>query len=52
MWVLFAVMTVGSADALGASLDADLVVTLIFVTCVSWMAGFVIVGATRWHRRP
>ena len=30
--------------ALGASLDADLVVTLIYATCVSWIAGFVIIG--------
>ena len=44
MWVLFAVMTVGSAHALGASLDAELVVTLIYAACLSWMAGFVIVG--------
>jgi uncharacterized membrane protein YbhN (UPF0104 family) len=44
MWVLFAVMTVGSAHALGASLDAELVVTLIYAACLSWMAGFVIIG--------
>jgi uncharacterized membrane protein YbhN (UPF0104 family) len=30
--------------ALGVDLDTRLVVQLVFVTCVSWMAGFVIVG--------
>jgi uncharacterized membrane protein YbhN (UPF0104 family) len=44
MWVLFAVMTVGSAHALGAELDAALVVTLVYAACLSWMAGFVIIG--------
>ena len=44
MWVLYAVMTVGSAHALGASLDAELVVTLVYAACLSWMAGFVIIG--------
>jgi uncharacterized membrane protein YbhN (UPF0104 family) len=44
MWALFAVMTIGSAHALGASLDAELVLTLIYAACLSWMAGFVIVG--------
>ena len=44
MWVLYAVMTVGSAHALGASLDTELVVTLVYAACLSWMAGFVIIG--------
>ena len=44
MWVLYSVMTVGSAHALGASLDAELAVTLIYAACLSWMAGFVIIG--------
>ncbi|HYN32974.1 MAG TPA: hypothetical protein VES40_10130, partial [Ilumatobacteraceae bacterium] len=33
-----------SARALGVPLDTDLVVTLIYATCVSWIAGFVIIG--------
>jgi uncharacterized membrane protein YbhN (UPF0104 family) len=44
VWVSFAGMSVFAAVALGVDLDAELVVELIFVTCVSWMAGFVIVG--------
>lgn len=44
VWVLFSGMNIFSARALGASLDADLVVTLIYATCVSWIAGFVIIG--------
>ncbi len=44
VWVLFSGMNIFSARALGATLDADLVVTLIYATCVSWIAGFVIIG--------
>jgi uncharacterized membrane protein YbhN (UPF0104 family) len=44
VWVLFSGMNIFSARALGASLDADLVITLIYATCVSWIAGFVIIG--------
>jgi glycosyltransferase 2 family protein len=44
MWVLFAGMNVFSVKALGGTLDADLVMTLIYATCVSWIAGFVIIG--------
>lgn len=44
VWVLFSGMNIFSARALGVPLDADLVVTLIYATCVSWIAGFVIIG--------
>lgn len=44
VWVLFSGMNIFSVRALGVSLDTDLVITLISVTCVSWIAGFVIVG--------
>ncbi len=44
VWLAFAGMNVCAAVALGVDLDGPLVVELIFVTCVSWMAGFVIVG--------
>jgi uncharacterized membrane protein YbhN (UPF0104 family) len=44
VWVSFAGMNVCAVAALGVDLDAQLVVELVFVTCVSWMAGFVIVG--------
>ncbi len=44
VWVLFSGMNIFAAVALRADLDARLVVELVFVTCVSWMAGFVIVG--------
>jgi len=37
-------MNIFAVVALGSDLDASLVVELIFVTCVSWMAGFVVVG--------
>ena len=37
-------MNIFAVVALGVDLDASLVIELIFVTCVSWMAGFVIVG--------
>jgi uncharacterized membrane protein YbhN (UPF0104 family) len=43
-WVLFAGMNIFTVQALGGSLDAEFVVTLIYATCVSWIAGFVIVG--------
>ena len=44
VWLSFAGMNIFAVVALGIDLDATLVVELIFVTCVSWMAGFVIVG--------
>jgi uncharacterized membrane protein YbhN (UPF0104 family) len=44
VWVAFSGMNVFAVAALGEQLDASLVVELIFATCVSWMAGFVIVG--------
>ncbi len=37
-------MNIFCVQALGGSLDASLVVTLIYATCVSWIAGFVIIG--------
>jgi uncharacterized membrane protein YbhN (UPF0104 family) len=42
--VAFAGMNVFAVVALGVDLDGPLVVELVFVTCVSWMAGFVVVG--------
>jgi uncharacterized membrane protein YbhN (UPF0104 family) len=44
VWFAFAGMNIFAVVALGVDLSASLVVELIFVTCVSWMAGFVIVG--------
>ncbi len=44
VWVLFSGMNVFAVEALGGTLDAGLVVTLVYATCVSWIAGFVIVG--------
>jgi glycosyltransferase 2 family protein len=44
IWLAFSGMNVFAVVALGADLDAPLVVELIFVTCISWMAGFVVVG--------
>lgn len=44
VWVLFSGMNIFTVSALGESLDTQLVVRLIAVTCLSWMAGFVIVG--------
>ena len=44
VWVLFSIVNVLVVVALGGSLDAAGVVELGFVTCVSWIAGFVIVG--------
>ena len=44
VWVSFAGMNIFAVVAVGSDLDASLVVELIFVTCVSWMAGFVVVG--------
>ncbi len=43
-WVLFAGMNIFTVRALGGSLDGTFVVTLIYATCVSWIAGFVIIG--------
>ena len=44
VWLAFAGMNIFAAVALGVDLDGPLVVELIFVTCISWMAGFVVVG--------
>ena len=44
VWFAFAGMNVFAVVALGVDVDGRLVVELIFVTCVSWMAGFVVVG--------
>ncbi len=44
VWVAFAGMNIFAVVALGVDLDGPLVVELIFVTCISWMAGFVVVG--------
>ena len=44
VWLSFSGMNIFAVAALGSDLDASLVVTLVFVTCVSWMAGFVVVG--------
>jgi uncharacterized membrane protein YbhN (UPF0104 family) len=44
VWVAFAGMNVFAVVALGGDLDSSLVIELVFVTCVSWMAGFVVVG--------
>lgn len=44
VWVLFSGMSIGTVAALGEALDTTLVVRLIAVTCLSWMAGFVIIG--------
>lgn len=43
-WVLFAGMNIFCVQALGGSLDTSLVITLVYATCVSWIAGFVIIG--------
>lgn len=44
VWFAFAGMNVFAVIALGVNVDGSLVAELIFVTCVSWMAGFVVVG--------
>jgi uncharacterized membrane protein YbhN (UPF0104 family) len=44
VWVLFAGMNIFAVVALGTDLDTTLVVELVYVTCISWMAGFVVVG--------
>ena len=44
VWLAFSGMNVFAVVALGVDVDASLVVELIFVTCVSWMAGFIVVG--------
>jgi uncharacterized membrane protein YbhN (UPF0104 family) len=44
VWLTFAGMNVFAAVSVGVDLDATLVVQLVFVTCISWMAGFVVVG--------
>lgn len=44
VWLFFAGMNIFAVRALGADLDTSLIVELIYVTCISWMAGFVVVG--------
>jgi uncharacterized membrane protein YbhN (UPF0104 family) len=44
VWVLFSGMSIFAVVALGVDVDTRLIIELIFVTCVSWMAGFVIIG--------
>ncbi len=44
VWLAFSGMNVFAVVALGTEVDAGLVVQLVFVSCVSWMAGFVIIG--------
>ena len=44
VWVCFAGMNVFAVAALGVDLDLRLAVQLIAATCLSWMAGFVIIG--------
>jgi uncharacterized membrane protein YbhN (UPF0104 family) len=44
VWILFSGMNLFVVKALGGTLDASLTITIIFVTCVSWIAGFVIIG--------
>lgn len=44
VWIAFAGMNVFAVVALGVDVDGPLVIELIFVTCISWMAGFVVVG--------
>ena len=44
VWLAFAGMNIFAVVALGVDVDGSLVIELIFVTCVSWMAGFVVVG--------
>ena len=44
VWFAFAGMNIFAVVALGVDVDTPLAVELIFVTCVSWMAGFVVVG--------
>lgn len=44
VWVLFSGMNIFAVAALGGTLNASLVVTLVYATCVSWIAGFVIIG--------
>ncbi len=44
VWVFFSGMNVFAVVALGVDLDVRLVVQLLAATCLSWMAGFVIIG--------
>lgn len=44
VWILFSGMNGFSAAALDADLDTRTVVAVVAVTCLSWMAGFVVVG--------
>ncbi len=44
VWLAFAGMNIFAVAALGSDLDGSLVVTLVYATCISWMAGFVVVG--------
>lgn len=44
VWIFFSGMNIFAVVALGVDLDARLAVQLIAATCLSWMAGFVIIG--------
>lgn len=44
VWFFFSGMSIFTVAALDTPLDARLVFRLIAVTCLSWMAGFVIIG--------
>lgn len=44
VWLAFSGMNVFAVVAVDVDLDVGLVVQLVFVTCISWMAGFVVVG--------
>jgi glycosyltransferase 2 family protein len=44
VWIAYSGMNVFAVAALGGDLDTSLVIELVYVTCISWMAGFVAVG--------
>jgi glycosyltransferase 2 family protein len=44
VWVAYSGMNVFAVMSLGGDLDTSLVIELVYVTCISWMAGFVAVG--------
>ncbi len=43
-WLIFAGINIFSVVALGGTVDAELAVSLIYATTVSWIAGFVVIG--------
>jgi len=44
VWLLYSAMNLAVVAALGGDVDAGLAADVAFVTCVSWIAGFVIIG--------